>query len=101
MWSIVETNGDAEKYNKYVALSHRWSSDTPQLRQENWHLFKEGQPDDVLPRDYQDILSLCRRLEARYVWIDSLCIFQDSAEDFQREAATMMDVYMNAFFTFF
>ncbi|KAM5385625.1 hypothetical protein ACJZ2D_000824 [Fusarium nematophilum] len=99
MWSIVETNGDAEKYNKYVALSHRWSSDTPQLRQENWHLFKEGQPDDVLPRDYQDILSLCRRLEARYVWIDSLCIFQDSAEDFQREAATMMDVYMNAFFT--
>ncbi|KAH7242587.1 hypothetical protein BKA59DRAFT_546873 [Fusarium tricinctum] len=41
-----------------------------------------------------------RALGVRYVWIDSFCIFQDSQEDFFREAATMGNVYMNALCTF-
>jgi hypothetical protein len=33
----------------------------------------------------------------RWLWIDSLCIIQDSREDWQREAPMMCDVYQNAF----
>ncbi|KAM5342160.1 hypothetical protein ACJ41O_015191 [Fusarium nematophilum] len=36
------------------------------------------------------------RLGYRYIWIDSLCIIQDSAEDWASEAARMATVYMNA-----
>lgn len=32
----------------------------------------------------------------RYIWIDSLCIIQDSVEDWEREAAVMGDVYKHA-----
>lgn len=35
----------------------------------------------------------------QYLWIDSLCIFQDSHDDWQKEAATMRDVYRNAHLT--
>ena len=33
----------------------------------------------------------------RWLWIDSLCIIQDSRDDWQREAPMMCDVYQNAF----
>ena len=32
----------------------------------------------------------------RYIWIDSLCIIQDSEEDWRREAVSMGEVYKNA-----
>ena len=32
----------------------------------------------------------------RWLWIDSLCIIQDSRDDWQREAPMMCDVYQNA-----
>lgn len=35
-------------------------------------------------------------LDYEYIWIDSLCIIQDSAEDWQKESHMMKDVYMNA-----
>ena len=38
-------------------------------------------------------------MHVRYLWIDSLCILQDSDSDWESEATTMRDVYENAFFT--
>lgn len=32
----------------------------------------------------------------RYIWIDALCITQDSSEDWEAEAPTMRDVYANS-----
>jgi hypothetical protein len=40
-----------------------------------------------------------RSLGIKYVWIDALCIKQDSAEDWAREAAKMRDVYSGAVLT--
>ncbi|KAK0710580.1 hypothetical protein B0H67DRAFT_472501, partial [Lasiosphaeris hirsuta] len=34
-------------------------------------------------------------------WIDSLCIVQDSAEDWQRQSAQMATIYTNAYLTLF
>ncbi|KAJ9131787.1 hypothetical protein NKR23_g11558 [Pleurostoma richardsiae] len=38
-----------------------------------------------------------RRLGIRYIWIDSLCIIQDSEEDWLAESVTMADVYSRSF----
>lgn len=42
-------------------------------------------------------MTLC--LGVRYLWIDSLCIVQDDAEDWAREAGQMAKVYRNAYLT--
>ncbi|KAF5010755.1 hypothetical protein FDECE_3110 [Fusarium decemcellulare] len=99
-WSLIETKRQSQKSSKYIALSHRWSDQTPKLLRDNYTSFQKGRLDEVLPRDYQDVITLCRALSVRYLWIDSLCIFQDMPEDFRQEAATMINVYMNAFCTF-
>ncbi|KAL8945667.1 MAG: hypothetical protein Q9222_007825 [Ikaeria aurantiellina] len=36
------------------------------------------------------------RLGYNFIWIDSLCIFQDSPEDFAKEAVTMGAIYANS-----
>jgi hypothetical protein len=42
-----------------------------------------------MPANYKDAVIVARRLGIRYLWIDSLCIVQDDAEDWEREAALM------------
>ncbi|XXG96078.1 hypothetical protein Hte_002355 [Hypoxylon texense] len=97
-WNIIITTGTPTRY-KYVALSHRWTRTVPKLERKVFDQFQAGQPDNMLPMDYQHVISLCRALSIRYLWVDSLCILQDSVEDFHCEAATMVDVYMGALFT--
>lgn len=52
-------------------------------------------PEDSLGTAYQEIMDVVRRLGYRYVWIDSLCIVQDSREDWRHECSRMGDVYRN------
>ncbi|PVH82918.1 HET-domain-containing protein [Cadophora sp. DSE1049] len=52
-----------------------------------------------LPQLYQDAVYVTRQLHQRYIWIDSLCIIQDSdnSKDWQREVTMMSEVYSNSF----
>ncbi|KAK8079274.1 hypothetical protein PG994_003081 [Apiospora phragmitis] len=45
---------------------------------------------------FQHAVTTVRSLGIRYIWIDLLCIIQDSEEDWQTEAATMGKVYQHA-----
>ncbi|KAG6994223.1 hypothetical protein G7Y79_00046g082740 [Physcia stellaris] len=49
-----------------------------------------------LPRTFQDAVVVARRLDCVYIWIDSLCIVQDSKDDWLYEAGLMGDVYANS-----
>ncbi|KAH7417832.1 heterokaryon incompatibility protein-domain-containing protein [Cadophora sp. MPI-SDFR-AT-0126] len=49
-----------------------------------------------LPRTFQDAIVVTRRLGLTYLWIDSLCIIQDSMEDWEKESKEMQNVYANA-----
>jgi hypothetical protein len=40
-----------------------------------------------------------RKLGERYIWIDSMCILQDSKDDWDREASSMASTYGNATMT--
>lgn len=46
-----------------------------------------------LPMTIQHALWLTKELKIQYIWIDSLCIIQDSKQDWEVEAAKMQTVY--------
>ncbi|TPX07922.1 uncharacterized protein E0L32_010377 [Thyridium curvatum] len=97
-WRIIESQGQDRV--EYIALSHRWSKSTPELLSSNYEAYHEHQPDSILPQDYQDVISICRAIPIRYLWIDSLCIVQkDGGFDFRREAPMMIDIYQHAYLT--
>lgn len=52
-----------------------------------------------LPRTIQEAILLVSRLGERYIWIDSLCIVQDSTSSWELNAKSMHLVYGNAHFT--
>lgn len=49
-----------------------------------------------LPLTFREATATVRELGIRYIWIDSLCIIQDSVADWQRESASMKQMYRNA-----
>ncbi|KAF4469271.1 HET-domain-containing [Fusarium albosuccineum] len=57
-----------------------------------------GFPADSLPATIQDSIALAHRLGATYIWIDALCICQDSGE-WIYESQKMMQYYEMASFT--
>jgi hypothetical protein len=52
-----------------------------------------------LPHLFQDAIAITQSLGLKYIWIDCLCIVQDSAQDWETEAASMASIYENAAFT--
>jgi hypothetical protein len=49
-----------------------------------------------LPKTFTHAIELAATLRTKFLWIDSLCIIQDSAEDWNQESAQMGEVYKNA-----
>ena len=86
--------------SSYAALSHCWGkTERLKLLLSNFSQLCSSIDIRGLPTSYQEAIRICRRLEIRYIWIDSLCIIQDSKEDWQRESLTMKDVYGNSIMT--
>lgn len=54
---------------------------------------------DDLPLNFQDAINLAGRLGVRYLWIDALCIIQDSKLDWEAEAAKMGIYYKESWLT--
>lgn len=84
----------------YVCLSHCWGG----LRhimttKNNIDLHRQNVSWDNLPRTFQDAIDFVRRLGLRYIWIDSLCIVQDSEADWATEAERMADIYRGSTLT--
>lgn len=86
---------------KYAALSYCWGGVDPRSKTTNDN-FRDGYRDiefSSLPQCLQDAVTVARGLDIRYLWIDALCIIQDDANDWAREAGTMLGVFQNAFLT--
>ncbi|KAL2073528.1 hypothetical protein VTL71DRAFT_10854 [Oculimacula yallundae] len=84
----------------YVTLSHCWGSpDGPTPLTTTTATIEErktGIPWDILPKTFQDAITVTRGLDLEYLWVDSLCIIQECPEDWSRESKLMQDVYANA-----
>jgi hypothetical protein len=83
---------------QYAALSHRWGKGEKMECTTNALLESRmsGIAVDSLSQLFRDAITVTRRLGLSYLWIDSLCILQDSREDWERESALMGDVYGRA-----
>lgn len=88
----------------YAALSYCWGTNT------NVHANYITTKDTLdasfkrivyasLPRTLQDAITICRGLGIGYLWIDALCIIQDSPQDWQTEAVKMGIIYSQAVVT--
>jgi len=78
---LIETK-DLISPRPYVTLSHCWGR-TRFIKPlvENLDDLKKRIPIDALPRTFYDAIQITRRLNIRYLWIDSLCIIQKSLND--------------------
>ncbi|KAJ0141251.1 Uncharacterized protein HZ326_15870 [Fusarium oxysporum f. sp. albedinis] len=92
--------GDLRRgYPAYWTLSHRWGDLEliQQLSQSTENQLRSGMGVSDLSPTFCDSCLLVRRMGYRYIWIDSLCIFQDSLSEWQQEAKAMVDVYRHPF----
>lgn len=78
----------------YAALSHCWgTAEFKCLKIASYNDFKDGLAIAGLALTFRGAIEVTRRLGLKYLWIDSLCIKQDSSDDWQSEAARMRDIY--------
>lgn len=81
----------------YVALSHCWgSSQTLKTLSTNIERFQNEIPLRSLPATFRDAIELTVSLGFDYIWIDSICIIQDSRVDWEEQSSLMAFVYGNA-----
>lgn len=84
----------------YLTLSHCWGGKiTPLLTQETVDPFSSSLPYGDLPANFKDAIRITRELGFRYVWIDSLCIIQDSQSDWAQESSKMAQIYRDSVLT--
>ena len=94
--SLHITTGDSPKA-PYVTLSHCWGKiPILRLQQENLETFKTSISCEALSKTFLDAIEVVRFLGLRFLWIDSLCIIQDSPEDWAMQSAVMGEIYRNS-----
>ncbi|KAF7554828.1 hypothetical protein G7046_g6699 [Stylonectria norvegica] len=96
--SSVELSGISS--SGFSALSYCWGG--PQefsLSKTSHRHLKNGFETSELPQTLQDAVWAVEKLGLRYLWIDSLCVFQDNNEDKQQEIARMASYYGGAVVT--
>ncbi|KAI1380555.1 heterokaryon incompatibility protein-domain-containing protein [Hypoxylon crocopeplum] len=93
----TKCNEESPTDPRYIALSHCWgTARTITTTQANIEAHKRGIRLEELPQTFKDAVQFAQKFELRYLWIDSLCIVQDDAADWEREAARMAEVYRDA-----
>lgn len=84
----------------YIALSHCWGKSQILTTTSSTLVERQrGIQFASLSRTFQDAVIATRALGVTYLWIDSLCILQDSPEDWDVESSRMGDIYKNAICT--
>jgi hypothetical protein len=85
---------------RYTALSYCWGSQ-PQATTTslNFESMQEGFTVSSLARSLQDAISVTRKLGIKYLWVDALCILQDSDSDKALYLDSMGSIYKHAAIT--
>ena len=81
----------------YMTLSHCWGKARfLRLTSLTHDRLQQGFALAELPPTFQDAIMVTKALGINFLWIDALCIIQDSLEDWQHESTTMSQVYSNS-----
>ena len=85
---------------RWVCLSYRWGgSSVLKLTRSTSPTLQHGVMADRLPKTIRDAVSVVLGLGLEFLWVDALCILQDSAEDWLHEAESMGDIYRGSLLT--
>jgi len=88
---------------RYVALSYVWGGPGDSYWTTRANVTARGSPDgldnSILPATIADSIRLVQQLGEQYLWIDALCIIQDSLEDKADQIHIMGLIYSRATFT--
>lgn len=85
-------------HTEYIALSHCWGGAIAcRLLTTNYASYINDIDKRTLPANFQDAISLTRNLGLVFIWIDSLCIIQDSPSDWVHESPMMGKVFASAY----
>ncbi|KAK0215957.1 heterokaryon incompatibility protein-domain-containing protein [Armillaria nabsnona] len=84
----------------YVALSYMWGENQPDCtKTTNLDSYTEAIPLQNIPKTISDAITVTRKLGLRFLWVDALCILQDSREDKAQEIAQMRRIFHDAYVT--
>ncbi|KAK0474926.1 heterokaryon incompatibility protein-domain-containing protein [Armillaria novae-zelandiae] len=87
----------------YVALSYVWGAaleDLPHCTTtQNLESYIVEIPLNIIPPTIMDAITVTRKLGLRYLWVDSLCILQDSKEDKGIEISKILNTFRDAYMT--
>jgi hypothetical protein len=94
----------ADSLAPYLALSYKWGSHPSRdhvTTNANLLARRLDLAEDELPKTFRHAIHIARRLGVRYLWIDAICIIQDSEfeEDWLRESEKMGSIFANALLT--
>ncbi|PVI08681.1 HET-domain-containing protein [Periconia macrospinosa] len=97
---LVEVSPEVQ-VSRYACLSHCWGKTRSRhlTRESNLASNLTGIRVSELPQTFQDAILVARALEIPYLWIDSLCIIQDSRQDWIRHVVSMAAIYEEAYIT--
>ena len=98
----LDIDPSKRRKQRYASLTHRWSlkpETMPRLNPDNLREWCKNINPAILTPTFRDAVDVARKLDVRYLWIDSLCIQQTGhgwEEDWMKEAAVMGEVYRHA-----
>jgi len=82
---------------QYTALSHCWGKNHHlRLLESNMIEFMARVDPGTLSKTFSNAIEVTRLLGIKYIWIDSICIIQDSRQDWEAESAQMGRVYRHS-----
>jgi hypothetical protein len=90
--AMLVENTESER-GPYCTLSYRWSSNPLTLQSSNISVLTHNIRLDNLPLTIQHAIIVASNLGLKYIWIDALCIIQDSVEDWREQSSVMHDIY--------
>ncbi|KAH8732031.1 heterokaryon incompatibility protein-domain-containing protein [Phaeosphaeriaceae sp. PMI808] len=83
---------------QFLALTYCWgASQQSKTTKANISRLERELIVSDLPRTLQDAILMTRALNFEYIWIDSICILQDSGDDWATESSKMVDIYSGAY----
>jgi hypothetical protein len=98
---LVSTDNLDRQNTKYAVLTHCWGgveihSKTTLANVDGYFISIDI---ETLPKTFREAIQIARALQLRYLWIDSLCIIQQCAPDWEIESAKMAAIFRNATLT--
>ncbi|TPX16515.1 uncharacterized protein E0L32_003809 [Thyridium curvatum] len=97
---IVRLRETDNEKARYCTLSHCWGTEDRRpytVTTGNLEKALSGLRLTELPRTFREAIAMTRALGVDYLWIDSLCIIQDSESDWLAQSQQMGRIYQGAF----